>query len=288
MTVRRSDLKIVYKFSNFEKVNICQPIKLTTNTTLYKIQPKTLFFGKNTTFLPSCHSTNDVAAQMIQENTVFDGTVVVTDCQTAGRGQRGNTWQSVSAQNLTFSLVLHPSFMQASNQFQLNIAISLGVYDFLAGYMGDAVKVKWPNDMYVFDRKIGGILIENTLQGSRIGHSIVGIGLNINQPNFEGINATSLINETHSSNPYVLSTLLEKLLEQLEKNYLALRNGHYTQLKKRYLQHLFRYQEPHYFKVNDKLFVGIIVGVAEAGHLAIQTEDGEVCYYDLKEVSFVI
>ncbi|MCU0469379.1 MAG: biotin--[acetyl-CoA-carboxylase] ligase [Arcicella sp.] len=255
---------------------------------MYKIQPNTLFTGKSLKYLSNCHSTNDIAAQMIQsEQQVFEGTVIITDHQTAGRGQRGNTWEAHIGENLTFSVIFKPNFLKAHEQFQLNVAVSLGVLDFLTEYVDENLTVKWSNDIYYENQKMGGILIENTLQGYHIGYSVVGIGLNVNQIAFSHPQATSLRNITQNPLKYDLSELLAKLLEHLEKNYLAIQQGKYESLKIRYLSNLYRYQEYHYFRKNGQLFTGQIVGIDETGKLAIET-DGIILYFDFKEVEFVI
>lgn len=255
---------------------------------MYNIQPNTLFTGKLIKYLPSCHSTNDFAVQMIQsENIVFEGTVIITDNQTAGRGQRGNTWEASSGENLTFSLILKPNFLKASDQFQLNVAISMGVFDFLSEFLDEDLSVKWSNDIYYGDQKMGGILIENSLQGYQIGHSVIGIGLNINQTDFNNLRATSLRKITKNPLNYDLSEMLEKLVEKLEKNYLKIKNNEYESLKIKYLANLFRFQKYHYFKTNGQQFLGKIVGIDETGKLGIETE-GNVIYFDFKAVEFVI
>ncbi len=255
---------------------------------MYKIQPNTLFTGKTLKYLPSCHSTNDFAAQMIQSgDNVFEGTVIITDNQTAGRGQRGNTWEASVGQNLTFSLILKPNFLKASDQFQLNVAVSMGVFDFLNELIDGGLSVKWSNDIYFEDQKMGGILIENTLQGYNIGYSIVGIGLNINQVEFQNIRATSLRNITRNPQQYDLSEMLKKLLEHIEKNYLKIKNNDYESLKISYLNNMYRFQEWHYFRKNGQQFLGQIIGIDETGKLAIETE-GMVLYFDFKEVEFVV
>ena len=254
---------------------------------MYNIQPNTLFTGKLIKYLPSCHSTNDIAVQMIQsENMVFEGTVIITDNQTAGRGQRGNIWEASSGENLTFSLIIKPNFLKASNQFQLNVAISMGVFDFLSEFIDENLSVKWSNDIYHGDKKMGGILIENSLQGYQIGHSIIGIGLNINQLEFNNLRATSLRNITQNPLKYDLSEMLKRLLENLEKNYLKIKNDNYESLKIKYLSNLFRFQKYHYFKRNGQQFLGKITGVDETGKLGIET-DGCVNYFDFKEVEFI-
>ena len=255
---------------------------------MYNIQPNTLFTGKLINYLPSCHSTNDIAVQMIQsENMVFEGTVIITDNQTAGRGQRGNIWEACTGENLTFSLILKPNFLKASDQFQLNVAVSMGVLDFLSEFIDENLKVKWSNDIYVGDKKMGGILIENSLQGYQIGHSIIGIGLNINQTEFSNERATSLRKITQNPLKYDLSELLKKLLENIEINYLKIKSRQYESLKVGYLSNLFRFEEYHYFKKNGQQFLGRITGIDETGKLGIET-DGNVIYFDFKEVEFVI
>ena len=252
---------------------------------MYNIQPKTLFIGKNTIFLPTCHSTNDIAAELLQKSPEIEGTVVITNNQTAGRGQRGNNWKTNGNQNFTFSLILKPNFLVANDQFWLNIAVSLGVYDFFKPYLGGSLKIKWPNDMYFSTQKLGGILIENTIQNSRLQHSIVGIGMNINQTNFEGLNATSLAKITGQS--YNLETLLPELLEQLEKRYLQLRAKNLSVLKFDYLQNLFGYQELRNYKAENIVFEAAIMGISETGKLILKVED-QLKTFDFQEIKFVI
>ncbi len=133
---------------------------------------------------------------------------------------------------------------------------------------------------------MGGILIENSLQGYQIGHSIIGIGLNINQTEFKNERATSLKKITQNPQKYDLSELLKKLLENIEINYLKIKNNDYESLKIRYLANLYRFEEYHYFKKNGKQFTGKIIGINETGKLGIETEEN-VIYFDFKEVEFV-
>lgn len=255
---------------------------------MYKIQPNTLFTGKTLKYLSKCHSTNDIAAEMIQSGiNVFEGTVIITDNQTAGRGQRGNVWEASIGENLTFSVIFKPDFLKASDQFQLNVAVSLGVFDFLSEFIDENLSVKWSNDIYYEDKKMGGILIENTLQGYNIGYSVVGIGLNINQMDFGNLRATSLRKISQNPLKYDLSEMLSKLSENLEKNYLKIKQGDYKSLKNRYLANMYRFKEYHYFKRNGQMFTGQIIGINEIGKLGIETE-GMILYFDFKEVEFVI
>ena len=218
---------------------------------------------------------------------VFEGTVIITNHQTAGRGQRGNSWEANIGQNLTFSLILKPNFLKANDQFQLNVAVSMGVFDFLSEFIDESLKVKWSNDIYYGDKKMGGILIENSLQGYQIGYSVIGIGLNINQADFGDLQATSLRNITQNPLKYDLAEMLKKLVENIEKNYLKIKNNEYKFLKTKYLTNLYRFQEWHYYKRNGQQFLGQIMGIDETGKLGIET-DGNVIYFDFKEVEFVI
>ena len=134
-------------------------------------------------------STNTYLAQLCKENKAKEYHTVIAEHQTAGRGQRGNTWESEAGKNLTFSTVLYPTALEVKNQFYLSMIASFSVIYALENYT-DGFSIKWPNDIYWKNKKIGGILIENELEGGYIVQSIIGIGLNINQK------------ELHSSAPH--------------------------------------------------------------------------------------
>jgi BirA family biotin operon repressor/biotin-[acetyl-CoA-carboxylase] ligase len=252
---------------------------------LYNISANTLFMGKQVIYLPTCHSTNDTAAEKILQGEVFEGAVVITSHQTAGRGQRGNSWEAAPNQNLTFSLILQPRFLKAADQYALNIAIAVGVSGFLTKYFTESIKIKWPNDIYYENKKLGGILIENTVKAQYIEHSIVGIGLNINQSDFYENRAVSM--KAISGKEYSLKQVLGQLLESLEKNYLFLRNGHHDILKSRYLQNLYKYQEVHLFEdETGKIFAGKIIGIDKTGRLVVEVEN-KLQYFSFKEIKFL-
>jgi BirA family transcriptional regulator, biotin operon repressor / biotin---[acetyl-CoA-carboxylase] ligase len=258
---------------------------------LYKICPNSLFVGQKIVYLPSCQSTNDEAANLLLTDDLPEGTAIVTDQQTKGRGQRGNRWEAEAGQNLTVSFVLKPTFLVAQEQFWLNIAVSLAINDLLTPLLpAGGLRIKWPNDVYVFDRKLGGVLLENTLQGYSVGHSVVGIGLNINQTAFGLPTATSLQLEAPIETGYQLPALLTALCEQLEKRYLQLRLGRSdaqrTQLRATYLNHLYRFGQPARYEADGEPFVGSIIDVDATGRLGIW-HAGQVRYFGFKEVSFM-
>lgn len=265
---------------------------------MYKIQPKTVFIGKSIKYLPTCHSTNDWCAKLLENEFVSEGFTVYTSHQTHGKGQRGNNWESAKDKNITMSIVLKPDFIKASNQFQLNIAISLGIYaaisKFINGFFVENVafyyenlKVKWPNDIYFGKKKIGGILIENTIFGSNLSTSIVGIGLNINQLSFENDKANSIRNILEADYDVEKSDLMTLIFEEIESYYLKLKSNKATDFSTKYLSILFRINQWHNFRKNDKDFVGKIIGVNDYGRLKIETQKG-VELFDFKEVEFVI
>ncbi len=232
--------------------------------------------------MTSCHSTNQVAHDIIGKERVPDGTLVITSNQTAGRGQMGNSWEAAPDQNLTFSLVFHPRFLRASEQFLLNMAVSLAITDWLGTHTSGG-KIKWPNDIFWKDKKMGGILIQNVLRGGLLEHSIVGIGLNINQQKFSVPAATSLTEITGET--FVLSGLLEELAMHLEQRYLQLRGGG-AGIHDEYMARLYRFGEEHLFE-DKAYFKGRIVDVEPSGALILETAAGRRSF-QFKEVSFVI
>lgn len=250
---------------------------------MYKIPANTLFVGKNLVFVPDCPSTNTLALEISQQSTVNEGTVVITDHQTAGRGQRGNQWEAQPRQNLTFSLILKPNFLAVNKQFYLNVVICLALKDYLKEKTSDTVHIKWPNDILVHEKKISGVLIENQLQGAGISNSVAGVGLNMNQKNFGTATATSLSLITHSDHD--LAEELLQLLSFMEGRYLQLRAGDYDSLMEEYLACLYRRHERRVYSSNGSTFEGEILDLDEWGRLRMRTGDG-VRVFDVKDVRY--
>ena len=223
-----------------------------------------------------------MASELIKKGGAHEGVIVITDNQTAGKGQRGNTWIAEPGLNLTFSLILKPKFLAASEQFNLNIAISLGIHKTLS-IGGDGFKVKWPNDIYHRNKKLGGILIQNTIKNNSIEDSIIGIGMNINQTDFSLPTATSL--RLISDQEYDLNSFLDKLCHNIESEYLKLKSGKIATLKEDYLENLLGYNEERLFRAGQE-FRGTITGVSSTGKLQIQNLF-EVREFDFKEVEFL-
>lgn len=255
---------------------------------MYNNLPNTLFIGRSVFYLPTCHSTNDIATSLAGKTDIFEGTVVVTSNQTAGKGQRGNTWEAEPYKNLTFSLILKPNFLKVTQQFNLNIAISLAVYDLLTRYLGEKVKIKWPNDIFYLNssvsRKLCGILIQNVIRKDFLETSIAGIGLNINQKEFLAPAAASLASIT--GDEYDLENIFRNFMEVIEARYLELKNGNINSMKEEYLRVLFRYGERRDFRSGGNVFKGSICGIDDLGRLLINSEN-QVLSFNFKEVEFI-
>lgn len=247
-----------------------------------------LFVGKVFHYFPELPSTNTFAKELISKSNPSEGTVVYTDFQSAGRGQIGSKWLSNAGKNLLLSIILRPKFLPIRQQFALNQAVALGIYDFFANVHNVDVKIKWPNDIYVNNRKIGGILIENTLSGSTFQAAVVGIGLNINQKHFGkgAANPTALCLETNEH--YELNNLRTQLFKMIESRYIQLRANKLTDLHTQYLQHLYRFDEiAAYEKLDGTIIQAKIIGISPIGELLL-LEQNTTQAYGFKEIKFLI
>lgn len=202
--------------------------------------------------------------------------------QTAGIGQRGNHWHSAAGENLTFSLVLKPTFLPAARQFELTEALSLGVLDCLKGL---SAIIKWPNDIYVGGGKICGMLVSNRLAGENIETAICGIGLNVNQRQFpEWVphpTSLALLTDVH----HELEPLLAKLLECIGQRYGELREG--KSMEEEYLSHLMNLGTPARYRHEGREIEATITGVDKHGRLMLECDDGEKLCCGMKEIEFL-
>ncbi len=245
--------------------------------------------GNNHIRLNRVNSTNKYAADMIAKSKPIEGTVISASFQYEGRGQIGRFWESEAEKNITCSTILRPEFLEASDQFELNVAISLAVHDFISHFLGDKeVKIKWPNDIYVGDKKIAGILIQNSLMGKKVSSTIVGTGININQTIFSADvpNPTSIAIEKNESQD--LDVMFAWLFRFLAKRYLQLKsrkNG----IMSEYLENLYRRDVWSVF-INEvgESWEGKIVGVDKSGRLNIENKEGVLKVFNFREVRYVI
>ena len=206
--------------------------------------------------------------------------------QTEGRGQQTNAWESESGKNLTISLILRPDFILAQDQFQISMLISLGVSDYLKAYT-EKVSIKWPNDIYVGDKKIAGILIEQSIMGAHLSHSVCGIGVNVNQGEFTSNAPNPISLNMLTKNNYQLEDELVKLLAAIEKRYFQTMNEGGKKLEVDYLKSMYWMNEEHTFEDEDGEFKGKIVGISEFGQLQVEDEDKDIRTFNFKEISFL-
>ena len=249
---------------------------------MYNIPANTLFIGKPLIYLPTCHSTNDMAGEMLHQP-LHEGSVIITSHQQAGKGQRGNSWEAEPDKNLTFSLILKPHVLSISQQFFLNIIISLAVHEVLTKHLGNRVKIKWPNDIFFKDFKVGGILIQNFIKKMGIDTSIIGIGLNVNQTAFIEKRAISM--NLILDKELDLQRILNELFMSIEHEYLLLKASQFENLKMEYLSRLYWINEEHIFRDSD-LFKGRITGIDELGRLQVETAGGTKAF-NFKEIEFI-
>jgi BirA family biotin operon repressor/biotin-[acetyl-CoA-carboxylase] ligase len=184
-------------------------------------------------------------------------------------------------------MVLYPHFLPIDKNFLLSKAVSLGIANYVLA-KSNYIKIKWPNDIYVKDKKIAGILIENTIQGEKLGKSIVGIGLNINQTSFTSdapnpVSLKQITNKTYSVDQEII-----RLRNNIRFFYEKLKAGKFDEINSEYLKYLYRYNEIHTFKKDDELFTAKITGISDFGYLQLLTEQSKKLAFDFKEVEFVI
>ena len=212
-----------------------------------------------------------------------EGLMVTANYQTGAKGQRGKSWESSKSDNLLISVVIEPNIL-TKDQFLLSKCVALALYDLLALYTDD-ISIKWPNDILVDKQKIAGILIQNIFKGNAITHSVIGVGVNVNQTKFKAYSpqATSLkllLNKT-----FDISIIQEELLKCLAERIKQLRNG--ADQEKEYLSSLFLNNKVASFESDGQQFMGIIKGVSQSGKLHIQLEDDSVTVFDNQEVKFL-
>ncbi len=245
--------------------------------------------GSRIIYLDRVSSTNAYVIKRMEDRSFPEGSLVVANHQYAGRGAGVNAWESETGKNLTFSIVLYPDFLPVEHQFMLNKMASLGLYDFVSQLIvNESITIKWPNDLYIGDRKAAGILIHNMILGSSFASTILGIGFNINQENFlsGAPNPVSLKNLT--GRDFNLNRCLTDLCHCLDRRYHELREGLFRVLDEEYLNHQYRLGNYFPFLYREKLIVANIESVDAVGRLVVRTAEGDEIRADQKEISYVI
>lgn len=237
--------------------------------------------------LDATTSTNDFLKDLLTKQFVENFTVVVAEHQTKGKGQMGAVWNVQSGKNLTFSVLVRDLLLDVQAIFHLNVAVAVSIIEGLVALNIGGMAIKWPNDILAENKKIGGILIENSIKRNGEIFSIVGIGLNVNQENFENLpKAGSLFGITGKI--FDKEAVMLAILGNLRRNLSLLQAKEYDLLWKSYDSCLFKKGIPMPFEANDgSHFMGIIQGVTPNGKLEVLLENDTVKTFDIKEVKLL-
>ena len=230
----------------------------------------------------------DEAAALWQNRGISDFAVVTAGHQTAGRGQRGNTWNSNAGENLLFSILVRPGeTLEVSKQILLSQAVALSIHDAMKCHGIDTL-LKWPNDIYAGNRKLAGILLELDYSGAFVEQAIIGIGLNVNQEGFPPMDRTPVSMKMLRKRDFILDDVLATILDLFEHYYTELRFGNRDAIAAEYKRVLLGMNERHTFIDRDGHFDAVIQDIESDGHLILRRNDGSTGRYAFKEVEMVI
>ena len=240
-------------------------------------------FNINHIKLEAINSTNDYALSLKDSIVFKEGLVVTSSYQSGGYGQRGKTWLSSNKENLLLSVIIEPK-IKLDEQFLISKIVSLSLCDLLNSLNIDA-KIKWPNDILVNKQKIAGILIQNKLKGNYITHSVIGLGLNVNQLVFEVFSPLATSLRLQLSNVYDVSNIQSQFLSFLFERLKRLKAG--ENQENEYLKVLFLKDKLAAFESNNKQFMGIIKGVSESGALLVQLENDSIYAFENQQIKYL-
>ena len=232
-------------------------------------------------------STNTVAAALIRDQAPAEGTVITAAYQDSGRGQQGNSWESEPGKNLLMSVILYPVMVSPADQFIISRFVSLAVHDLVAGH-SPAARIKWPNDIYVGDDKIAGILIENSIMGDTLASTIAGIGLNVNQEIFRSGAPNPISIRQVTGRELDLAAVTGDLIAALDRRYDMVIRGEAATLEREYHKALYRAGEWHRFSDDAGEFEGMIEMVMPDGMLSVRKRDGVSRLYAFREIDYIL
>lgn len=238
--------------------------------------------GNKITRYNSLESTNNFVAKQLITGIYAKGEVILAHFQTEGRGQRGSTWQSLPGDNLTFSFAVSSDFLNIHEHFILSKAVSVAIYEMLSDTLLTDIHIKWPNDILVSDHKICGILLETKMADSKK-YTIVGIGLNVNQVDFDpAYKATSIASQLGRS--VVLDSILKDLITALNRNLDLVLKGYFDDVEFRYKEALYGSGYWIQFSEEHREFLGQIKEVDNEGVILVKSKQGHTQNYRAKEV----
>jgi BirA family biotin operon repressor/biotin-[acetyl-CoA-carboxylase] ligase len=243
--------------------------------------------NKNYIFLNEVESTNNYANHLVLSKAAVNGTVVLAQHQKMGRGQQGNHWESEFGKNLLMSIILFPHFLPAAKQFYLSKITSLALTGFITNETSE-VTIKWPNDIYIGNKKLAGILIENSIKVNYLDSTIIGIGLNLNQEVFVSGAPNPVSLKQITGKDYNAEEVALKIRELLNIWFEKLQAGSFNEIDLNYFNQLYRGNEWVMFAKHGIQFEGRITGIGEFGQLILEERNGSLSEYMFKEVEFVI
>jgi len=246
-----------------------------------------MIIGSSVSHYEKVSSTNTVAAALLREAKPPEGTVITASFQEGGRGQAGNVWESEPGSNLLMSVILYPVMVKPWEQFIICQMISLAVHDLVRLHTADAT-IKWPNDIYVRDDKIAGILIENSIMGDRLGSTVAGIGLNVNQTLFRGDAPNPVSLATVTGTHHDLPLLTGQLIKLIDLRYAMVSGGESAILQQEYHDQLYRRGEWHCYLDKGGRFEGLIERVMPDGMLVVRKKTGKRSEYAFKEIDYIL
>jgi len=251
----------------------------------------TLFIGRNIIRLTEVDSTNSYAKALLKDVKAPEGTIVLAETETNGPGQCRSTWIAEPYANITCSLIIAPTFLNPENHFLISKITALAIKRALAEMLPSSnydIKIKWPNDILVNNKKIAGILIENILRANQISNCIIGFGINVNQSDFQSLNEKACSIKTWLKINSDKEALLAKVCSHFEALYLKLKAYKYEEVNELYLKELLFYGQ--IFSYNETIAmrkqIGAIENVADNGEIHIKKSDGTLMKYLMKEISY--
>jgi BirA family transcriptional regulator, biotin operon repressor / biotin---[acetyl-CoA-carboxylase] ligase len=244
---------------------------------------------RNFIHISETDSTNLMMLRKHENGENINGSVISTDFQNAGKGLDTNKWHSSKAQNLLFSLAIKPDFLAPSEQFLITKIISLSLAEVLSHFLpGATIRIKWPNDIYVHNKKIAGILISNIISGNSFEFSIIGIGLNVNETKFPDWIPNPVSMFQIFGKEFDRDSLLPEIIATIDKGFKQVRmHKDFDLFDEKYLDKLLYFKEWHNYIINGVLKSARIIGITGFGQLMLETENGEINICDLKEVVFL-
>ena len=243
--------------------------------------------GEPLLHLESVDSTNTYATALLRKGTATEGTVILADHQTQGRGQGGSRWFSDVGNSLLCSIILKPDFLMAGRQFYLSMCVSNAIIELILPFT-QPVRIKWPNDILANGRKVAGILIENTILGKNLNTSLIGIGLNVNQKVFPSDLPNPISLSMATGKEYGLADSLSALLKSLTTHINKLYSERYADIKTIYLNNLWGLNDWVVYADSSGTFEGRIADVSDSGELMVVHRSGAIKQYGFKEITFPV